>query len=58
MVTSLGGSVGTGTKEIESSAVSVSAAGFQHVTVRFRLARILKFMNRLFFNFSKFFESR
>jgi hypothetical protein len=41
-------SVGTGTKEDESSTGRVWAAGFHHVTARSRLARILKLMNRLF----------
>jgi len=44
----LRGSVGTGTKEDESSNGRVWAAGFHHVTARSRLARILKLMNRLF----------
>jgi hypothetical protein len=41
-------SVGTGTKEDESSTGRVWAAGFHHVTARFRLARVLNLMNRLF----------
>jgi len=48
MVAILQGSVGTGTEEDESSTGRVWAAGFHHVTARFRLERILKFMNRLF----------
>jgi len=44
----VGGSVGTGTKEDESSTGHVWAAGFHHVTARSRLARVLKLMNRLF----------
>jgi len=48
MVASLQGSVGTGTKEDESSTGRVWAAGFHHVTVRFRLARVFKLMKRLF----------
>jgi hypothetical protein len=48
MVTSLRGSVGTGTKEDESSNGRVWAAGFHHVTARSRLARVLKLVNRLF----------
>jgi hypothetical protein len=41
-------SMGTGTKEDESSTGRVWAAGFHHVTARSRLARVLKVMNRLF----------
>jgi hypothetical protein len=41
-------SVSTGTKEDESSTGCVWAAGFHHVTARSRLARVFKFMNRLF----------
>ena len=37
-----------GTKEDESSTGRVWAAGFHHVMDRFRLARDLKFMERLF----------
>jgi len=48
MVASLRGSVGTGTKEDESSTGRVWAAGFHRVTARSRLARVLKFMNCLF----------
>jgi len=48
MVASLLGSVGTGKKEGESSNGRVWAAEFHHVTARFRLARVLKLMNRLF----------
>ena len=48
MVASLRGSVGTGTKEDESSTGRVWANGFQHVTTRSRLSRVLKHMNRLF----------
>jgi len=47
MVESLRESVGTGTKEDESSTGRVWAAGFHHVMVRSRLARVLKLMNRL-----------
>jgi len=43
-----GGSVGTGTKEDESSTWRVWAAGFHHVTARSRFARVLKNLNRLF----------
>jgi len=46
MVASLWGSVGTGTKEDESSTGRVWAAGFHHVTARSRLARVLKLMKR------------
>jgi len=41
-------SVGTGTKEVESSTGRLWAVGFHHVTFRSRLARVLKIMNRLF----------
>jgi hypothetical protein len=41
--------------EDESSNERVWAAGFYHVTARSRLARVLKFMNRLFLEFSSFF---
>jgi hypothetical protein len=42
-------SVGTGTKEDESSTGRVWAAGFHHVTAHPHLARVLKLMNYLFF---------
>ena len=48
MTASLRGSVGTGTKEDESSTGRVWAAGFHHVTARSRLARVLKLIIRLF----------
>jgi len=48
MVASLLRSVGTGTKEDESSTGHVWAAGFHHVTARSRLACVLKLMNCLF----------
>jgi len=41
-------SMGTGTKEDESSTGCVWAAGFHHVMARCRLVHILKLMNRLF----------
>jgi hypothetical protein len=41
-------SVGTGTKEDESSTGRVWAAGFHHVAAPSRLARVLKLMSRLF----------
>jgi hypothetical protein len=44
----LRGRVSTGAKEDESSNGRVWADGFHHVTARYPLARILKFMNRLF----------
>jgi hypothetical protein len=44
----LRGSVSTGANEDESSTRRVWAAGFQHVTARSRLARVLKLTNRLF----------
>jgi hypothetical protein len=37
-----------GGKEVESSTGRVWAAGFHHVTARYRLAGVLKFMNHLF----------
>jgi len=52
MVAILHRSVGTRTKEDESSTGRVWAAGFHHVTVRSGLARILKLMSRLFLLFS------
>ena len=55
MIASLRGSVGTGTKEDESSTGRVWAAGFHHVTARFSFARVFKLMNLLFFKFSNFF---
>jgi hypothetical protein len=59
IVTSLLGSVGTGTKKDESSTGRVWAAGFYHVTAHSCLARVLKLMNRLFFfNFPNFFSGR
>jgi len=48
MMASLRGSVGTGTKEDESSTGHVWAAGFHHVTARSLLASVLKLMNHLF----------
>jgi len=47
MVASLQGSVGTGTKEDESSTGRVWAAGFHHVTARSRLARVFKLTKHL-----------
>jgi hypothetical protein len=44
----LKGSMGTGTKEDESSTGSVWAAGFHHVMTRSHLACILKLINNLF----------
>jgi hypothetical protein len=44
----LWGSVNTGAKEDESSTKRVWTAGFHHVTVRSRLAHVLKLMNPLF----------
>jgi hypothetical protein len=43
MVASLRGSVGTGTKEDVSSTGSVWAAGFHHVTARFRFALFIPY---------------
>jgi hypothetical protein len=54
MVASLQGSLGTGTKEDESSTRRVWAAGFHHVTARSRLARVWKLMNSVFLNFPNF----
>jgi hypothetical protein len=48
MAASLQGSVGTGTKEDESSNGHVWVAGFHHVTAHSQLACVLKLMNRLF----------
>ena len=48
--------MGMGTKEDEASTGRVWAAGFHHVTARSRLAHVLKRMNRLFLQFSKFFS--
>jgi len=48
MVASLWGSVGTGTKEDESSTGRIWAARFHHIMARSRLARVLKLMNCLF----------
>jgi len=45
MVASLRGSVGTGTKEDESSTGRVWAAGFHHVTARSRLARVTELIS-------------
>jgi hypothetical protein len=42
----LRGRVGTGPEEDESRTGCVWAAGFHHVTVRSRLAGVLKLMNR------------
>jgi hypothetical protein len=50
--------VGTGTKEDESSTGRVWAAGFHHVITHYRLARVLKLMNRLFPLFFIFFSGR
>ena len=58
MVASLRGSVGTGTKENESSTGRIWAAGFHRVTARSRLAHVFKIMNRLFIYFSKFISGR
>jgi hypothetical protein len=47
MVESLRESLGTGTKDDESSTGRVWAAGFQHITALSGLARVLKIMNCL-----------
>jgi hypothetical protein len=44
----LWGSVSTGAKKDDSSTGRVWAAGFQHVTTRFRLVDVLKLTNPLF----------
>jgi len=54
MVASLRGNVGTGTNEDESSTGCVWDAGVHHVMARSRLARVLKLMNGLVFNFPVF----
>jgi hypothetical protein len=48
MLASLPGSVGTRTKEDESSTGRFSATGFHHITVRSRLEHVLKLMNSAF----------
>ena len=48
MVASVQGSMGTWTKEDESSTGRVWAAGLHHVTAYSRLAHVFKLMNRLF----------
>ena len=48
MVANLQGIVGTGKKEDESSTGRVWVAGFHHVRVRSRLARVLKLTKPLF----------
>ena len=57
-VASLPGSVGTGTKEDESSTGRVWADGFHNFTARSRLARVLNLRNVYFFNFPNFFSGR
>jgi hypothetical protein len=49
------GSVGTGTKEDESSAGRFWAAGFHRVTVRSRMVRVFKHMSRLIYLIFNFF---
>jgi len=58
MVESFWGSVGTRTKEDESSTGRVWAAGFHHVAARSRLARVLKLRTFYFFNFPFFLGPR
>jgi hypothetical protein len=48
MAANLQGSVGTETKEDESSAGGVWTVEFHHATACSRLARVFKLMNRLF----------
>jgi len=55
MVAGLLGSAGTGKKEDESSTGRVWAAGFHLVTVRSHLARVLKHVPFISFNFPIFF---
>jgi hypothetical protein len=50
----LWGSVGTATKEDESSTGRVWAVGFHDVMARSRLARVLKLMNCVFLIFNFF----
>jgi hypothetical protein len=54
----LRGSLSTGVKEDDSSNGRVWAAGFHHDMARPSLARILKFINRLFPLFPNFFGPR
>ena len=54
MVASLRGSVGTGTKEDESSIERVWIAGFHHATAHSRLPCVLKLITVYFFNFPPF----
>jgi len=56
MVASLRGSMGTWTKEDESSAGRIWTAGFNHVMAHSHFARILKLMSHLFLYFSNFFS--
>jgi hypothetical protein len=49
MMVYLRGRVCMGTKENQSSSLSVCIAGFHHFTARPQLSRFLKIMNRLFF---------
>jgi hypothetical protein len=58
MVASLRGSVGTGTKEDESSTKRVWASGFQSVTVRLAWCAFWKLGTVYFFNFPTFFSGR
>jgi len=53
-----GGSVGTGTKEDESSTGHSWAAGFHHITDRSRLARVFKLEPFMSLNFQIFFSDR
>ena len=48
MVASLSGSFGTGKKEDESNTGRILVPGFHHVTIRSRLACVLKLTKRLF----------
>ena len=53
---SLQGSVGTGTKKDDSSTGHIWGAGFHHFTACSCMACILKPMNCLFLEFSRFFS--
>jgi len=57
MMASLWGSMGMGTQEDESRTGRIWAAGFHHVTAHSRLAHVLKLMNCIFLQFSKFFRA-
>jgi hypothetical protein len=58
MMARLRGSVGTGTREDESSTWQVWAAGFHHVTARSRLARFETYEPFISLIFQIFFEQQ